>query len=136
MAPGRMRLRRVAGALLVSVALAGCGSDAGGLDAAIDIADDDAAFGTGPEAGESFARIAQHVDAARADCDDDTDGTRCDALAAASGYAQVLAVRVLTCTAPGRFEARTAMLDLLEAVESLGPDADEPPEPAPLPDCT
>lgn len=136
MAPGRMRLGRLAGALLAIVALAGCGSDRDGLEAAIAIAADDAEFGTGPEAGESFARIAQHVDDARADCDADADGVRCDALAAASGYAQVLAARVLTCTAPGRFEARTAMLGLLEAIDSLGPDADEPPEPAPLPDCT
>lgn len=135
MAAGAPRTRVLALAI-AAAALAGCGSDAAPLDAAIDIADDEGEFGNGPEAGESFARIAQHLEDARAGCDAAVDGTRCAGLAVASGYAQVLAARVLTCTAPGRFEARTAMRDLLVAVDQLEPDAAKPPEPAPLPDCT
>ena len=126
----------VAGVLICAAALApACGSDPPPLEAAVDIAADEGAFGNGPEAGESLARIAQHLEAARRGCDTDENAARCRALGAASGYAQVLAVQVLRCTAPGRFEAHRAMHDLLVRVAAVGPD-DEVPVPAPLPDCT
>lgn len=128
--------RRTVMALVICVAAAvpACGSDQAPLDAATEIAADDDQFGNGPEAGESLARIAQHLDAARRDCDAGETPARCQSLAAASGYAQVLAVQVLRCTAPGRFEARQAMHELLVRVAAVGP-GDETPVPAPLPDC-
>lgn len=133
---GRRAARIVALAVGV-VAIAGsCGTDEEPLDAAISIASDAGEFGNGPEAGESLARIAQHVDDAIEACDAEVDGTRCASLSVASGYAQVLAVQVLQCTAPGRFEARTGMLELLRAIEVVSPDSTSTPEPPPLPDCS
>lgn len=120
---------------VVALALAGCGDDPEPLGAAADIAADDGEFRSGPDAGVAFARIAQLLEGAAARCEPDVDGGRCPAISAASGYAQVLAVRVLRCTAPGRFEARTAMLELVREVERLAPD-DEVPSPPPLPDCS
>lgn len=127
---------RLAAVMLGLMAMStACSSDRDPVASAITIAEDDGAFGNGPEAGESLARIAQHLEDARTSCDE-ADGARCAALGVASGYAQVLAAQVLQCTAPGRFEARVGMLELLEAVDGMAPDAADLPEPPPLPDCT
>lgn len=124
----------VAVGLALALVTTACSSDHEPLGSAIAIAEDDGAFGTGPEAGDSLARIAQHLEDARARCSAD-EGARCAALGVASGYAQVLAARVLQCTAPGRFEARTGVLELLEAVDRMDDAATDLPEPPPLPDC-
>lgn len=128
------RARRTLVAALVIVSLS-CGSGTGPLEAAIEVAADDDQFGSGQEAGESLARIAQHLQVAGRECDTAESGARCSAINAANGYAQVLALRVLQCTAPGRFQARTAMLALLREIEALEPTGDIP-APSALPDCT
>lgn len=126
--------------LVVATALLMVGSACSGtddpLDEAIAIADDAGEFGNGPEAGESLARIAQHLGRAIDGCDADEEAIRCDSLRVASGYAQVLAVQVLQCTAPGRFEARTGMLELLREVDAVEPEDSSTPEPPALPDCS
>lgn len=133
---GRQRLKRGVLVALVMWMVTGCGSDQAPLEKALAIARDDSDFDSGPEAGESLARIAQHIEDAIDRCDVEVEGTRCDALRVASGYAQVLAVQVLQCTAPGRFEARAGTLDLLVEIDDLEPDASDTPEPPPLPDCS
>ncbi|MDQ1373838.1 MAG: hypothetical protein QOJ09_1176 [Actinomycetota bacterium] len=62
------------------------------------------------------------------------DDRRCQARAAAFGYTQVVAVAVLSCTAPGRFQARTATLRYLRAIERVGADG-VLPTPPPPPRC-
>lgn len=80
------------------------------------------------EAGDALARVGSILLQAGKECDDD----RCDALLSASAFAQVLAVRVLGCTAPGRFEMRRAMRRYLDAVAAArrhaGAAVPEPPE--------
>ena len=96
---------------------------------------DDTSFGTGIEAGETLARVAQHLERAVEACRREDGGISCQALSASLGYSQVLASWVLTCTAPGRYEARTRMAAYLEQVAAVAPDARRVPGPPPLPSC-
>lgn len=106
------------------------------LDAAIATVADADGFGTGLEAGESFARAASYLNEAFKQCTDDHgESTRCQAIASASGYVQVTAAVVLTCTAPGRFDARARVGEYLDTVEALDDDATEIPQPPTLVTC-
>lgn len=93
-------------------------------------------FETGVEAAETLARAAQHLNDAIRNCRREAEHiARCRALSSASGYAQVLASVVLTCTAPGRFEARTRLASHLGRVDLVGAERATVPEPPPLPEC-
>lgn len=127
--------------LAVVVAVVGVGLVVGGreadrdpLVAARDEAADEDGFDTGIEAGETLARVAEHLNDAIRACDRDREGPTCKALGAASGYVQVLAAHVVRCTAPGRFEARVSTLAVLDALAARAPD-DPPPTLPTLPDC-
>jgi len=113
--------------------------DRSSLDRAIALVDaDEDHDGTGLEAGETLARVAQHLEDAVAQCRSDAgDGrdSRCTALAAALGYSQVLAAWVLDCTDPGRHEARTRLAAYLDAVAEVDADDRETPRPPRLPGC-
>lgn len=79
---------------------------------------------TAEGAGQTLAEVAERlITAARRCRSDHGDRGDCRALAAAAGYAEVLAVAVLRCTAPGRFEARQAIGAVLDSLEDLRPDA-------------
>jgi len=106
-----------------------CGSSA--IDEAGGILRDDGRFGTATEAGVSFGRIGDILLEASEDCPDDAN---CEALRSATAYALVLARSVLTCTAPGRHDARRKMEAFLEAVQDTSPDEPVPDSPR-LPDC-
>ena len=115
-------------ALVIVVVVAVIGDDdAGVVQRALSQLDDDARFDTAYEAGDTFASIGGRLQ---------EEGESRDSLPllSASAYAQVLAVRVLSCTAPGRFEARAALRELLEAVADLEPDDPVPSPPSP-PSC-
>lgn len=117
------RSERVA-ALVVALTLplACSADDRPPLERARDLVDDDGAFGTAIESGDSFAHIGELLlDAADA-CEDP-----CPALRQASAYTQLLAVEVLGCTQPGIHDARVAVRDHLDAVISV------PSGSAPLP---
>jgi hypothetical protein len=104
------------------------------LARAADLLDEPDRFDTGLEAGETLARVAELLleDARRCRADHGA-APRCQAMSSASAVAQVFAVEVLDCTAPGRFEARTRMAGYLAAVATLGdgPGAEVPQPPAP-----
>jgi hypothetical protein len=106
------------------------------VDRAQSILRDGGNFSTGREAGVSLARVASLLRADTVACGRDHLRTdhRCQARSAAFGYAQVVAVAVLGCTAPGRLEARTATLRYLVAVERVGPTGTIP-QPPPPPSC-
>jgi len=110
----RSRWRRaVLGALLaLSIGLAACGEGSSPIDQSRRIVNDDDRFGTSIEAGDSLAHVSSILLRAGKDC-----AEGCDALLSASAYAQVLAVRVLDCTAPGRFQVRQVMRRYLDAIE-------------------
>lgn len=110
--------------------------DPGPLERASSLVEDAERFETGAEAAATLARAAQHLNDAIRTCTEDAPGSlRCQAVSAASGYTQVLATLVLTCTAPGRFEARTRTAWYLQRVDSLTTNHSTVPEPPPLPDC-
>ena len=91
-------------------------------------------YGTGLEAGQTLARVASALNQGIRDCDRATEPDRCAALGAASGYVQVAAATVVRCTAPGRSEARQAVVELLEDLRARAPG--DPPLPTPaLPRC-
>ena len=81
----------------------------------------DSAFVNGPAAGAAFARISQRMfgDAKHcASAHGDTD-PRCVARFQAAAYANVTAVALLSCTAPGVYEARHLLYDELSGIASL-----------------
>lgn len=121
-------LRRASAAILVAT-LAACAGDPGPVDAARGVLDDDDRFQTSFEAGDALAQIGGRLLEAGRTCHGG-----CDALLSASAYSQILAVRVLDCTAPGRFEMRAALRAYLDAIEDLDDDAPAPQPPKP-PDC-
>lgn len=105
------------------------------VDAARALVDDDAGFDTGLEAGQTLAKVAQHLERAVDECRAAERGVACQALAGALGYAEVLASVVLHCTAPDRHEARTKMAVYLDDVVDTGVDAARVPVPPRLPSC-
>lgn len=110
--------------------------DPGALERARSVVEDRDSFETGADAAASLARAAQHLNDAIRECTAEAPGSlRCQALSSASGYTQVLATVVLTCTAPGRFEARTRAASYLARVAQITTEDAEVPEPPPLPEC-
>ena len=128
------RSRRVlVAAVVVALALSttACGDDSSPVDRARKVVDDDGRFATSIEAGDALARVSSILLRAGKECDG-----RCDALLSAAAYAQVLAVRVLDCTAPGRFQMRQAMRRYLNAVEVARRTSSRlVPSPPPPPRC-
>jgi hypothetical protein len=104
------------------------------VDRAIEIARPTGGYDTGLEAGRTLARVASALNDGIRDCDRSTEPDRCAALGAASGYVQVTAATVVRCTAPGRAEARQAVLELLEDLRARRPGDPPPPTPE-LPRC-
>jgi hypothetical protein len=129
-------IRRALAALAVLALLAACGGDDGGVDAARDLAADADGWDSGDEAAATLARVTELLlDGARGcDGDDRAGGAACAARSAAAGYTEVLALLVLRCTAPDRFEARTELVRYLDDVLAMGAD-DLPPSPPPPPAC-
>jgi hypothetical protein len=127
-------LRLIALVVAAAVTMAACGEDRSRLDEAIDVLDDADRFATGDEAGEAMADVGALLQEEGTECRSaDPVAPRCDALLAASAAAQVTAARIIACTAPGRFEARTALAGHLRAVSDDPRGAGPPPAP---PDCT
>ena len=101
---------------------------------AIDVARSEDGYDTGLEAGKTLARVASELNRGIRECDRESEPDRCAALGAASGYVQVAAATVVRCTAPGRTEARTSVLDLLEHLRARRPGDPPPPTPS-IPTC-
>lgn len=141
------RRRRLIGALVVVVvvvlfvaaaALAAgfwVRSESEGLGRVSALLDDGDRHSTAFEAGDTLAEVAGLLltEARRCDVSRET-RRRCEATAQAAAFAQALAVRVLECTAPGRFEVRRALRDHLAAIDAMAPN-DPPPPPPQLPTC-
>ena len=127
-------MRLVALVVVAAVTVTACGDDPSRLEQAVEVLDDEDRCGTGEEAGEAMADVGALLQEEGTECRAaDPDAPRCDALLAASAAAQVTAARIISCTAPGRFEARTALADHLRAVDADPRAAGPPPAP---PDCT
>jgi len=104
-----------------------------GLERAAELLDEPARFATGLQAGESLARAGQLLlDDARACRREHGSAVPCQARSSASAVAQVFAVAVLECSAPGRFEARTRLAAYLDEVAAADRAVPQPPAP---PDC-
>jgi hypothetical protein len=102
------------------------------VEHAIELARADDRYDTGLEAGKTLARVASVLNEGIRDCDRDREPDRCASLGAASGYVQVVAATVVHCTAPGRSEARGAVLEVLEAARTRRTgDPTQPPPPIP-----
>jgi len=124
-----VRARRLL--LCFVVTLAACGGGGGDAVAkARRVLDYDGRFATAYDSGDALAKIGSTLLRAGKRCD----GGGCPALLSASAYAQVLAVRVLDCTAPGRERIRGAMRAELDAIDELAPKAPAP-TPPPIPSC-
>ena len=113
-----MRRRLVAGAVLMVVLAGGAFAvlrpdDASGLDRARAALMDDDGFVNGPTAGLTFAKASELLldDGTACQRENGRDDPRCSARLSAAAYSGVAAFIVAECTAPGVFEARTAMLD-------------------------
>ena len=116
-----------------AVTVTACGADPSRVERAIAALDDEDRFATGEQAGDAMADVGALLQEEGTACRaSDADAPRCDALLAASAAAQVPAARIIACTAPGRFEARTALADHLRAVDDDPRTAGPPPAP---PDC-
>jgi hypothetical protein len=116
--------------VVLLLATLACGGGGGPVGDARRVLDDDDRFATSYEAGDALATVGGRLLEAGKACHGG-----CDALLSASAFAQVLAVRVLDCTAPGRFAIRAAMRAYLDEVDDLDDDATAP-EPPDAPTCT
>jgi hypothetical protein len=124
-------------AAVVAVVLVVAIRDRGPDDAvvqALDIARAEDGYDTGLEAGKTLARAASALNRGIRACDRTTEPDLCAALGAVSGYVQVVAATVVRCTAPGRSEARQAVVELLEDLRTRRP-GDPPPPTPPIPSC-
>ena len=135
------RNRWVIGALVVVLLLAALvagvaiRSEPDGLARASALLADADRFNTAIEAGDTVAEVSGLLLTEARHCDARGEhAPRCEATAQAAAFAQALAVRVLACTAPGRFEVRRALRGHLEAIDALAPDDPSPPPPQ-LPTC-
>lgn len=126
--PARAVTKRTLAIAMVAM-IAACSGGGGPVADARKVLDDGSRFDTSFEAGDALAQIGGRLLDAGRRCDGG-----CDALLSASAYAQILAVRVLDCTAPGRFEARDAMRSYLDQIDGLSKSAPAPQPPRP-PDC-
>lgn len=113
-----MRRRLLAAAVVVAVLAGGAFAlsrrdDASGLDRARAALMDDEGFVNGPTAGLTFAKASELLldDGTACQRRNGRDDPRCRARLSAAAYSGVAAFVVAECTAPGVFEARTAMLD-------------------------
>ena len=128
----RLRRRLLAAVLAVVLSLSACSEGSSPINQARKIVNDDDRFATSMEAGDALARVGSILLRAGKDCREG-----CNALLSASAYAQVLAVRVLDCTAPGRFAMRRAMRRYLDDVEDArNHSATAVPTPPAPPRCT
>ena len=110
---------RLACAVAIALVLASCGGDDGPpLERALGLVEDDGAFSTALESGDTFAHVAELL----LDADEP----------AASAWVQVVAVEVLECSLPGIHDARSAVRDYVAAV--MAPSGSTPEVP-PLPSC-
>lgn len=105
------------------------------IDEARGWVDDDDAWATAVQSGETLAEIAGvlRADAASAGCADDAPelSTTCAARYRVAAWAEVSAVAVLRCTRPGVFAVRGDARAALDAVAAGA----GPTEPPPLVDC-
>jgi hypothetical protein len=113
---------RVVAIVAVVAALAGCGGGTDDFAAARRIVDDRGRFASGIDAGESFAEAGRLLLADAERC-----SGACDDRFSAAAHANVLALRVLGCTAPGREDARSAMARYLAAI-AAGVRSPTPPD--------
>jgi hypothetical protein len=127
---GAVVVASAAGAALVVVP-----DDRSAFERAEALVADRGRFDTGLEAGETIARVAQHLERAVAECRAEGAGTTCQALSSALGWSQVLATWVLDCTDPGREEARARLAAYLEEVDAVAQAARRVPSPPELPVC-
>lgn len=97
--------------------------------------DDGERYDTAIEAGDTLAEVSGLLLTAARRCSvDPGERVRCDAIAQAAALSQALAVRVLGCTAPGRYEARRLLRDHLRSIERMSP-TDRPAMLPALPAC-
>jgi hypothetical protein len=104
-------VRRVLALAIVVLAACGGGGGVHDVDDARDLLDDDGAFDTGKDAGQSFAKIADALLELGRDCVDDKgrEDETCGRHLAAAAFAQVFATDALQCTQPGIDEARVGL---------------------------
>lgn len=130
--------RRLLVLALVAVVTAGVaawmiGGSAEGIDRARSWVDDDAAWATATQSGETLAEIATVLrdEAEASGCDVDGGRARCSSLYRVVAWAETSAVAILGCTRPGVFETRAAARIVLDELAD-GRTVSEPP---PLPTC-
>jgi len=82
---------------------------------------DDHRFASGPKAGESLAAASEWLldDGRACEADRGQDDPRCAARFTAAAFTSVAAVSVASCTAPGVYRTRTALLDYVGALVSF-----------------
>jgi hypothetical protein len=98
------------------------------LGEARSMAADDGGFESATRAGVTLTKISERLESAGDRCL--TSRTRkqsCDAFFAAAGYSRVSAVGILSCTAPGIFDARATLRDYLERLAGGFRGLDTPP---------
>lgn len=92
-----------------------------GVKAARHIVQQDSRFGNGPKAGAAFAEISRVLLDDANDCAHHHGRTdaRCQARSSAAAYTTVSAFALVSCTQPGVFRARQALLDELGAITTV-----------------
>lgn len=100
----------------------------------------DSRFTSGPTAGQTFAKISATLLTDGKACEHDHPGRdpRCVARLSGAAWANVTAVNLLNCTAPGVFQARTRLSRYLAAVDALDQSPRHgrvPPVPT-VPECS
>ena len=101
---------------------------------------DDDRFVNGPMAGETVAKASQWLldDGQSCEADRGQDDPRCAARLSAAAYTSVTAASLISCTAPGVFRTRRALLRYIDDItafdhEPLG--TLQAPSPPRLPNC-
>jgi hypothetical protein len=82
---------------------------------------DDDRFVNGPTAGETFAKASRWLldDGSACEREHGRGDPRCRVRLSAAAYTGVAAAGVLSCTAPGVYRTRTALVEYISAIDSF-----------------
>lgn len=90
------------------------------------LAADDDGFGSATQSGVTLTKVSERLESAGERCLASAKPGNCDALFAGAGYSRVSAVGILTCTAPGIYDARVALRAYLERLADGDTAVDTP----------
>ena len=116
--PRHVALVAVVSALVVGGSVIARHGDSDGVARARHLVQQDSRFANGPKAGAAFAAISHMLldDATSCARHHGQADTRCQARASAAAYTTVSAFSLVSCTQPGVFRARRALLDELNGI--------------------